>query len=224
MEYKSVEIEGWHYIANDRSVTVYDCNGGAHASFQYAMCKDQSRILPKKGKAESYAKTWISRQSSPNPVQLPVDFSAVPKPYAPIMEYVYKGFRIHYGHGTVYVPAVTDAAPHRMNIFAEFSYEHRDGSRLICTPLENAFASALWIIDEIIIPTRLKKERAFHLEKGNTYVIQARPGTFVCADKTGFTGRVSELGELEYTPSEDVVVYVRDCKAQLQHTFLSRLM
>lgn len=223
MKYKSVEIEGWHYIANDRSVTVYDCNGGAHASFQYAMCKDQSRILPKKSKAESYAKTWILRQQTPNPVQLPVDFSVPLKPHAPIMMAAYKGFHIHYGYGTVYVPAVTDTAPHRMNIFAEFSYEHRDGSQLIHTPLEHTFAYAAWIIDEIIIPTRQKKERVFQLEKDKTYVIQARPGTLVYADKVGFTSRVSDLGELEYTPKVDTTLHVCDRRARLQQTFLSEL-
>lgn len=222
MEHKSIEIEGWHYIANDRSVTVYDCNGGAHASFQYAMCNDQSRILPKKSKAESYAKTWILRQSSPNSVQLPVDFSVPLKPHAPLMPAVYKGFCIEFGYGTVYVPAVTDTVPHRMNIFAEFSYEHRDGSCLIHTPLEHAFASAAWVIDEIIIPTRQKKECVFHLKKGNTYIIQARPGTLVCAYKTKFARLVSELGEIEYTPSEDVVI-VCDRKAKIQQTFLSQL-
>jgi hypothetical protein len=159
MKYKSVEIDGWHYIANDRSVTVYDWNGGAHASFQYAMCKDQSGILPKKGKAASYAKTWISRQQASNHTQLPVDFPVTPKPYAPVMEYVYKGFRIHFGYGTVYVPAVTDTAPSRMNIFAEFAYAHHSGSQLISTPLEEAFCSALWVIDSIIIPTKRKKEQ-----------------------------------------------------------------
>ena len=157
MGYKSFEIGEWHYIANDRSVTVYDWNGGAHASFQYAICRDQSRILPKKSKAESYAKTWISRQHAPAPVQLPVDFSVSPDPCASVTEYVYKGFCIKCGYGTVYVPAVTDTAPSRMNIFAEFSYAHHSGSRLIHTPLEHALASAVWIIDKIIIPTRQKK-------------------------------------------------------------------
>lgn len=224
MKYKSVAIDGWHYIATDRSVTVYDWNGGAHASFQYAICTDQSKILPKKRKAESYAETWISRQQAPNNIQLPVDFPVPPKPYAPVMEYVYKGFRIHYGYGTVYVPAVTDTAPSRMNIFAEFSYEHRDGSRLICTPLENAVASALWIIDEIIIPTRQKKERTFQLEKDKTYIIQARPGTIVYADKVGFTRHIGESGELEYTPKADTTLHVCDRRARLQQTFLSCLM
>lgn len=224
MKYKSAEIDGWHYIASDRSVTVYDWNGGAHASFQYAMCKDQSRILPKKSKAESYAKTWISRQSRPNPVQLPVDFSVAPGSCASVMEYVYKGFCIQYGYGTVYVPAVTDTAPSRMNLFAEFSYAHRDGSRLICTPLEQAIAHAMWIIDEIIIPTRQKKERTFQLEKDKTYIIQARPGTIAYADKVGFTRYIDESGELEYTPKADTTLHVCDRRARLQQTFLSCLM
>lgn len=223
MKYKSVAIDGWHYIATDRSVTVYDWNGGAHASFQYAICTDQSKILPKKRKAESYAETWISRQQAPNTTQLPVDFPVPPKPYAPVMEYVYKGFRIHYGYGTVYVPAVTDTAPHRMNIFAEFSYEHRDGSRLICTPLENAVESAMWVIDEIIIPTRQKKERMFHLKKGVTYIISARPGVHVYTDKSGSINFTNEEGELEYTPAEDITVHVCDRRARLQQTFLSEL-
>ena len=223
MKYKSVEIEKWHYIANDRSVTVYDWNGGAHASFQYTIWADQSKILPKKRKAESYAKTWISRQHAPNQVQLPVDFSVSPDPDASVMEYVYKGFCIKCGYGTVYVPAVTDTAPSRMNIFAEFSYEHRAGSQLIHTPLEQAFASAMWVIDEIIIPTRHKKERTFQLEKDKTYIIQARPGTIVYADKIGFTRRIDESGELEYTPKADTTLHVCDRRARLQQTFLSEL-
>ena len=224
MKYKSAEIDGWHYIAGDRSVTVYDWNGGAHASFQYAMCKDQSRILPKKSKAESYAKTWIARQHEPSDVQLPVDFSAAPDAYVPVMEYVYKGFCIKCGYGTVYVPAVTDTAPSRMNIFAEFSYTHRDGSRLIHTPLEHALASAVWVIDEIIIPTRRKKERVFRLQKGITYVILARPGVHVYTDKAGSINFTNEEGELEYTPSEDITLYVCDRRARLQQTFLSDLL
>lgn len=223
MKYKSVEIEEWHYIANDRSVTVYACNGGAHASFQYAMCTDQSKILPKKRKAESYAKTWISRQPAPDNVQLPVDFSASSEPYASVMEYVYKGFCIKFGYGTVYVPSVKDTAPSRMNIFAEFSYKHHAGSQLIHTPLEQAFASAMWVIDEIIIPTRQKKERTFQLEKDKTYIIQARPGTIVYADKIGFTRHIDESGELEYTPKADTTLHVCDRRARLQQTFLSEL-